>query len=70
MWTSEPVNGFVDWMTEEPIPACPECGSEDAEYLPHEPGCPSGFPTRDHEGEAVQEASREFEDEHPMAGPF
>jgi hypothetical protein len=24
---------------------CPECGSEDAEYLPHEPGCPSGFPT-------------------------
>jgi hypothetical protein len=33
-------------LNDTPAP-CPECGSPDAEYLPHEPGCPSGYPTRD-----------------------
>lgn len=32
--------------SDQPEP-CPECGSADAEYLPHEPGCPSGYPTRE-----------------------
>jgi hypothetical protein len=45
------------------IEPCPECGAPDAEFGQHEPGCPSGFPTRDPEGEALQEATREFEDE-------
>lgn len=31
---------------DDPTP-CPECGAEDAEYGQHEPGCPSGYPTRD-----------------------
>jgi hypothetical protein len=48
--------------------SCPECGSADAEYLPHEAGCPSGYPTRDATDE-LQEAAREYEDEHPMSVP-
>lgn len=54
------------------VEACPECGAGDAEYGLHEPDCPSGFPTRDPDPEltAIQEATREYEDEHPMAGPF
>jgi hypothetical protein len=31
---------------DDPTP-CPECGAEDAEYGQHEPGCPSGYPTRE-----------------------
>lgn len=45
------------------IEPCPECGALDMEFGQHEAGCPSGFPTRDPEGEALQEATREFEDD-------
>jgi hypothetical protein len=45
---------------DDPTP-CPECGAEDEEYGQHEPGCPSGYPTRDPEGEALQDAAREYE---------
>ena len=51
--------------TEDPyaIEACEECGAADRDYGQHEPGCPSGFPTRDPELDALQEATRECEDE-------
>jgi hypothetical protein len=57
------------------IEPCPECGAPDAEFGLHEPGCPSGFATRDltpaeRELDALQNAYRDFEDEHPMAGQF
>jgi hypothetical protein len=42
------------------IESCPECGASDAEYGLHEPNCPSGYPTRDPEGDAV----REYEEEN------
>jgi len=29
------------------IEPCEECGAGDRDYGQHEPGCPSGFPTRD-----------------------
>ncbi len=44
------------------IEPCPECGAEDAEYGQHEAGCPSGYPTRDPEGDELMDATREFED--------
>jgi hypothetical protein len=49
---------------DDPTP-CPECGIGDAEYSEHEPGCPSGYPTRapDPELADMQAAYRETEDE-------
>lgn len=51
-------------MSDDPyrIEPCEECGAEDRDYGQHEPGCPSGFPTRDAELEALQDTYREFED--------
>lgn len=53
---------------DDPTP-CPECGAEDAEYGLHENDCPSGYPTFA-ASDPLSEAAREYEDEHPMAGPF
>lgn len=47
------------------IEPCPECGAGDAEFGLHEPNCPSGYPTRDPEEEALQEATREYENDNP-----
>jgi hypothetical protein len=60
---SEPwAAGPDDPYTIEP---CPECGAPDAEYGLHEPDCPSGYPTRDPEKAAFQEAVREYENDNP-----
>ena len=48
---------------DDPTP-CAECGTEDAEYGVHERGCPSGYPTLD-DTDPLQDATREYEDEHP-----
>jgi hypothetical protein len=44
---------------------CPECGSPDADYLPHEPGCPSGHPTRDADDTPTGRAIQAHIDELP-----
>jgi hypothetical protein len=44
---------------------CPECGSPDADFLPHEPGCPSGHPTRDADDTPTGRAIQAHIDELP-----
>jgi hypothetical protein len=44
---SDAGDGAGDATTIDTPESCPECGSADAEYLPHEIGCPSGYPTRE-----------------------
>ena len=51
-WAAGPDDPFA-------IEPCEECGAEDRDFGQHEPGCPSGFPTRDE----LQDAFREAEDE-------
>lgn len=42
---------------DDPTP-CPECGAPDEEYGQHEPGCPSGYPTRDPEDDELRRAEQ------------
>lgn len=39
-WAAGPDDPFA-------IEPCEECGAEDRDYGQHEPGCPSGYPTRE-----------------------